>query len=329
MASIMAGGAATPVANAAAASTNPADWLPWHLESTDQFRPDAPPGVNSRTTKKELRQIRAMQADLTGAQKRSIKKWNDGPASVPWTEFQLETIMQVGERPPFAARQMRYLHTALYDSMLAAYDARRAFKGSSRPAPYKMDDRIDKLTAGGQTYVPVEAAMAGAAETVLKYLYPAKPEFYFDKAVDAALNSRIYAGVNYPSDVAAARAIGNAVGAMVVEEAKADGISTTGFAYPRPTATDERGVPSAGDPEKQWQPSPPNYEEPFAGPVGNWKPALMSASNEMVTADIPGVDGPMIYGSPEFIAATKEVVDGQENLTPEQIQIAHFWDDPP
>src|SRR5262249_30227869 len=66
------------------------------------------------------------------------------------------------------------------------------------------------------------AVVAGAASTVLAYLFPNDAKFFNDKAEEAG-RSRLLAGVQYPSDVTAGLALGRAVGELVIARAKTDG----------------------------------------------------------------------------------------------------------
>ena len=72
------------------------------------------------------------------------------------------------------------------------------------------------------SYPSEHAAAAGAASTILAYLFPEEADLFAAKAEDAA-QSRVLAGVNYPSDVEAGLALGRAVGEKMIEWAMSDG----------------------------------------------------------------------------------------------------------
>jgi membrane-associated phospholipid phosphatase len=165
----------------------------------------------------------------------------------------------------------------------------------------------------GSSYVPVEAAMAGAAEKILPYLFPAEDPLAIQELATEAVESRLWAGVNYRSDVDAARLLGNQVGAAVVEHMKTDGSPGAGPAHPRPAG------------ESYWSPTAPGFEQPTGGPVGKWRPWLMSTGDQLRTV----IPGPFPYQSEEFLAELHEVIDVQTNLTNDQQDTAYFWNDGP
>ena len=84
-------------------------------------------------------------------------------------------------------------------------------------------------------YPSEHAVAAGAASAVLSYIYPDDAKLFEDMAQQAG-QSRVLAGVQYPSDVAAGLALGKAVAAKAIERAKADGSDakwTGSFHWPR------------------------------------------------------------------------------------------------
>ena len=297
----------------AAKATSPAHWKPWYLTSADQFRLKAPPAANSAQTKAELKQLLLLQKKRTPARLETIKKWNSQPAVIPWTEAILTMIGNFRPRPPVASRAMALFETALYDAMIAADDSRIAYT-KSRPRPSKLDKRIKPvLNETGSSYAPMNAAVAGAAETVLAYLFPGEPKRTFTALANEAVNSCLFAGANYRSDVQNARALGQKVAALAIARARSDNFTSTSL--PNPTLTGEG----------YWASTPPAYEPFIGGPVGTWKTWLMAKGNSLRSV----LPGPSAYGSPEFMRQLKLVFDTNTKLTNEQRQIANFWDDGP
>ena len=306
--------AAMPSASTlAAAATPPREWTPWLLSSADQFRLDAPPDDGSRRTRRELRELRNLQDERTPKILRRIEKWNGGPATVPWTKEVLRMIVKWRPRPAPSARLLAYLHTAMYDALIAASDSRSAY---DRNRPALLDDRIDPVfRSRGSTYPPEQAVIAGAAETILKALFPLEDPARFERLALQSAESRLYAGVNYRSDVTRGLQLGRDVAGVFLERMQVDGSTNTGFAHPRP------------DGPEYWSPTPPGFESPIGGPVGTWLPWLMSSPDEVRLSS--GIPGPSPYGSESFRAETLEVIDVNENLTPDQESTAFFWDDGP
>lgn len=297
-------------------SADPATWKPWHLTSAAQYRLPPPPGAKSATTKKELAQLRRFQAKRSPQSLKAIKTWNGQLGVLPWTDIFLQSFQSYRPRPPAASYNIAILYTALFDALVAANDSRDAHAARSRPAPSKLDPRIKPLgkVKPGSTYASPEAALAGAAETILPYLFPDAPASQYHKAATEAINARLYAGLNYSSDLQGARLLGQKVAQIVIAKAVTDGRATaTGFPYPRLTG------------EPYWVVTPPAYEPPFGGPAGTWRPWLMSKNDQFLHA----VPGPTTYGTPEFMQQLMAVVDTVNHETDAQRKVAFFWDDGP
>jgi len=287
---------------------------PWHLSSASQFRLPAPPAASSVTTRAELRELLRLQKRRSPAMRAAITRWNGRSAVIPWTEAALRMIVDHRPRPPFSARALATLETGMYDALLAAKDSRAAYAKQARPSPAVLEPRLQPLLrVAGSTYAPPEAAIAGAAERILAYLFPNEPVRTFRALADEAVNSRLWAGANYRSDVTRARALGQRVAGQVLERAKVDGSTNTGFSHPALSG------------EAYWSPTPPAYEPPIGGPVGTWRPWLMSSPGQLRNV----IPGPSAYGSQKFLDQLLEVLSVSETLTTEQRQTAFFWDDGP
>ena len=287
----------------------------WYLESPGELRLPRPPGTRSATTESELKELVRLAGSRTRSRLRAIRRWNDPAATLPWTEVTLQMIRDHRPRPPFAARILALLHTAMHDAVVAAKDSRAAYP-DARPKPVVLDRRVDPVLGGRRrsSYAPVQPAVAGAAETVLTALFPNRPAEFFEDLATSATESRLWAGAAYRSDVERARELGRSIGAMAVERSKNDGVWSTGFAHPRREG------------EAYWTPTAPSYSyPPFGGPVGKWTPWVMSSAGAL--RDV--VPGPHPYGSSEFLAEVNEVVDVQANLTQDQRETAFFWADGP
>jgi hypothetical protein len=297
-------------------SADPATWKPWHLTAASQFRLPAPPAAKSATTKKELAQLRRFQKKRTPKMLAGIKKWNGQLAVLPWTDILLEAFQSYRPRPPAAAYDLALFYTGLYDAMVAACDSRDAYAQKSRPAPSKLYRGLKPIGKPAQrtTYAPTEAAMAGAAQILIPYLFPDAPAGIYVKAASEATNARLWAGLNYRSDVERARALGQKVARLVIDQAKQDGRATN-TAPPAPNP--------GGD--GHWSPTPPGFEPPFGTPAGTWRPWLMTSNSQFLHA----LPGPSKYGSPEFMDQLMQALNTVKNETQEQRNIAFFWDDGP
>ena len=310
----LAVGAAAAASTANAAST-PVTWHPWLLSSPSQFRLGPPPAARSARTKRDLRTLLALQRRRTPAERALVAKWVKQPAVVPWMQEELQMIVDYRPRVAPAARVIAVLSTAMEDALIAADDSRLVYAKRGRPAPWRLDKRIKPLvkTKGRSSYAPADAAIAGAAEVVLPYLFPNEPASTFTALASESLRAQTIAGIAYPSDLVQARALGHQVAQLALAHGDGDNHGASGFSE----------GPFAGD--QFWQPTPLAFEPGVGGAVGLWKPWLVPEYHQFL-ATIPP---PSPYGSPAFIGQVNAVLDTSAALTDEQKQIAQFWDDEP
>lgn len=196
-------------------------WKTWVLTSGSQLRLLPPP--DDAASKSELQQMRQMAASRDTAQLDRLNFWNSGPPAFRWNS------MAIPPGPANAVlntRIMSLLSIAVYDATVAAWDSKYNY---NRPRPSDFDPTIKTAIANPDTpsYPSEHAVVAGAASTVLSYLFPTQADKFAAMAEEAA-QVWVQAGVNYPSDAAAGLELGRKVGAMVVERAKLDGSDLTG-----------------------------------------------------------------------------------------------------
>jgi membrane-associated phospholipid phosphatase len=124
---------------------------------------------------------------------------------------------------------------------------------------------------------------AGAASTILAYLYPDMAQSFQDKAQEAA-ESRVLAGAHFPSDVEAGLELGRRVAEQVIARAELDneipawdGVIPTGSGY--------------------W-----TGEKPVEPTAGQWQTWVLSSGDELLP------EPPLAYDSPELAAELQEVM---------------------
>ena len=184
-------------------------------------------------------------------------------AVTEWIEVDLAQIASHRTNPTRAARGLAVLSVAMLDATRIPPGHRRA-------------------------------AVAGAAATVLTYLYPDAASV-FDEVAEA---QRPRAGV----------AEGRRIGARAVAEARTDGSDAvwTGAIPVGP------GL---------WVPTPPAFAPPLEPLAGTWRPWNLSEGSEFR----PGP--PPAFGSQVYAREVQEVYDVSRGLTDEQKRIADFWAD--
>lgn len=191
-----------------------AQWDTWVLESASELRPEAPP--DAAATAEEWAELKEIVAANDAAAIANVAYWDAGTPTYRWLEL---ALAEYSKGPPSGSvsRGLALLNVAIYDAIVASWDAKYEY---DRPRPAGVNALIDVPYT--PSYPSEHAAAAGAASTVLAYLFPEMADDFEAKAEVAAL-SRVQAGVHYPSDVDAGLELGRQVGEAVVAWAEADG----------------------------------------------------------------------------------------------------------
>ena len=122
-------------------------------------------------------------------------------------------------------RVYAYVAMAMYDATIAAWDSKYEYK---RQRPSDMDFKLPTLVEVPQSpsYPSEHSAAAAAAATVLAAFFPDKAAMYHAMAEEAGV-SRVYAGVQFPSDHSAGMELGKHVAQKVIERMTSDGYTVT------------------------------------------------------------------------------------------------------
>lgn len=246
------------------------EWGTWVLSSGDEFRPDAPP--DEAATLAEIATLKELMAQNDEAAEASITYWNTSSPAYRWVQITTERHATLPPGPP-NGRGMSLVTTAIYDAMVAAWDAKYAY---NRMRPSQVDGSIAVMgdLPSSPSYPSERAVVAGAASAVLGYLIPDEAEQYAAQA-EAAGQSQLMAGTHYPSDVEAGLALGRAVAAKVIERAQADG-SDVAWAGEVPTGP---GTWVKG-------------ERMFMPTAGTWKTWLLESNDQLRPGPPPAFDSP-------------------------------------
>jgi membrane-associated phospholipid phosphatase len=241
-------------------------WKTWVLISASDLRIAAPPGWGQ--TLAELKTLRAAIANQDRTTMDRIRYWDTGAPGQRWNEIGLAQAALA--RAPRGLRAMALLNVAIYDATIAAWDSKYTY---NRPRPGELDSNLPTLVATPRSpsYPSEHAVVAGAAATVLSYLFPDNAQTYTDMAMQAA-QSRVDAGVQFPSDSDSGLELGRQVGRKVVAWAQADGSDAvwTGTVPPGPG---------------KWNGT--NPVEPLAG---TWKTLALSSGSQFRPGPPPAYD---------------------------------------
>jgi membrane-associated phospholipid phosphatase len=221
-------------------------WKTWVLASGSELRLPAPP--DAETTKAELAEIRSLAVKRDSAALTRIRYWDAGSPAYRWNEIAIEASVRNNISSTLGARAFALLAVTIDDALIAAWDSKYTY---NRPRPSEVDSKLPTVvpTPRSPSYPSEHAVVAGAASTVLAYLWPKEEKRFVEQAEEAA-RSRVLAGMQYPSDVKAGLELGRAVAARTIERAKSDGtgIKWTGTIPTGPglwTGTNPGGVEEA------------------------------------------------------------------------------------
>jgi hypothetical protein len=187
------------------------------INSGSQFRLQAPP--DKEATRNELRAMASVDRSAEAVKK--VRYWDAGSPSYRWVQTLQKRITDRPIGNPQTTRAFALMNIAIYDAMIAAWDTKYTYQ---RERPTSADRSLNALVSvpDSPSYPCERAVAAGAASAILAYLFPTEAQQYLGMSQEAA-QSRVAAGVQYPSDVAAGLDLGRRVAEQVIERAKRDG----------------------------------------------------------------------------------------------------------
>jgi membrane-associated phospholipid phosphatase len=191
-------------------------WKTWLLTSGNELRLSPPPDSAA-----EVGEVRAMAAQRDAATLDRIAFWDAGSAPYQWNEIAIGLSHVKNNLGGSASgRGLALLNVAMYDAIIAAWDSKYAY---NRPRPAEVDASLTTAipTPMSPSYPCEHAVAAGAASAVLGYLFPSEAAA-LDAMAQEAAQSRVIAGVQYPSDARAGLELGRAVAARVIEYGRSD-----------------------------------------------------------------------------------------------------------
>jgi membrane-associated phospholipid phosphatase len=216
----------------------------------------------------ELATLKAMVAKRTADDLARFRWWATGGPVHRWNEVMLDELQENFVTLPLAARHLALFHAALDDAIAVARHNARA----ARPATV---DVALTGSAAKATSPSEHAAAAAAAAEVLAYLFPARAAPLAAKA-EEAMQVRLMAGVEFPGEIAAGRAIGQKIAALAIARGKAD----------RSDAKWSGNVPEGPG---KWKGT-----NPIAPLAGTWQTWVLAQANEFRPVPPPAFDSEQI-----------------------------------
>lgn len=264
----------------------------WLIASPGDLRLGPPP--DEVETQSELAEVQAAADSRDAAALDRIRYWDAGAPQYRWTQRAVKYAQGHGVGGNRAFRMMALLEVAMHDATAATYDTKFSYS-RSRPDP-----ALAAIAPPSTPSYPDEhASAAGAAASVLTYLFPTDAELFAGWA-DEAARSRLEAGVAYPSDIQAGLALGRQVGELAVASGQADG-------------SGEKWSGSVPTEPGKWTGT--NPVEPLGG---SWKPWALSSGDQFRPGPPPAVDSEQL--ATELAAVKNYRRTNLTNLT------ASFWE---
>lgn len=268
-----------PIASTPPIEPDAGRWPTWVVTDVAAVRPPAPP--DQTATQAELQEVQAAVASRDEAALQQIAYWDVGTPNYRWLDLTFAQLNLKPMRGPRNQRAIAYVNVAIYDAMVAAWDAKYTYN-RARPASLSPGLAVVAQHTNSPSYPSEHAVAAGAAAEVLAYLFPDDAQKFADLANQAA-QSRVIAGAHFPSDVAAGLALGKTVAQQVIARAKLDD------ALP------------AWDGVMPTEPGHWTGENPVEPLAGQWQSWTLTSPDEFRSPPPPA------YDSPELAAELQEV----------------------
>ena len=193
-----------------------ANWETPLLGNKEAIILPAPPAKSNE----ELKLIRQAMVAADANKKEAIRYWNAGAPAYRWNQIAPKLISW--DKPDVVLRTpSAWMNLAIYDATVLAWKEKAKHK---RLRPHLVYPSIQPKIQAPSTYsYPCEHTVtAAAAATVLAYFYPQKGDSIL-KLARVASQSRVDAGVQFPSDLDAGWKLGESVAQQIIEKAKQDG----------------------------------------------------------------------------------------------------------
>ncbi len=188
-------------------------WKTWFIKSGKDYRLPAPSSY-----KQEIAEVLSRQQKIDDAGWQKIQYWNAGSPGYHWEEMMGKLYMTDTSQNGTGVMVSMLLSVAIYDATIAAWDSKYAYK---RMRPFAADNRVKALVLkpDSPSYPCEYSVAAGVAATILGHFYPSLADSV-NRMAQQAMESRIAAGVVFPSDTRAGFELGKRIAEKEIEYTK-------------------------------------------------------------------------------------------------------------
>ncbi|RNI31082.1 phosphatase PAP2 family protein [Rufibacter latericius] len=187
------------------------NWKTWFISSGKAYRLPSPP-----SNKEEIAQVLSRQQELDSAGLQQILFWNAGSPGYRW--HQMISKLWVVDTAYTGVLANMLLNAGIYDATVAAWDTKYAF---NRERPFAASSKIKAYAPKPESpsYPCEHSVAAGVASTVIAHFYPALADSV-NRMAQRVMESRVAAGVAFPSDTKAGFELGRRIALKEIEHTK-------------------------------------------------------------------------------------------------------------
>src|SRR5687768_6183247 len=177
-------------------------WKTWFITSGKDHRLPVPASY-----KNEIAEVLAKQKNMDAAAMQQIIYWNAGSPGYRWQEMMNKLWAVDTGRYGILANML--LGTATYDATIVAWDTKYTY---NRPRPFTADKRIQTFSIKPESpsYPCEYSVAAGVAVSIFSKFYP-KLADSVNKLARELMDSRVAAGIAFPSDTRAGFELGKKI----------------------------------------------------------------------------------------------------------------------
>jgi membrane-associated phospholipid phosphatase len=186
-------------------------WKTWFVNSGKEFRLPPPPHDKS-----EIKEVAAAQRTLDAAGFQGIVYWNAGSPGYRW--YSMMGKLWMTDISGNGALANMLLGTAIYDATVAAWDTKYTY---NRIRPYVADGKIQVYAPEPESpsYPCEHSVAAGVAATIIAHFFPNLADSA-TRMAKQVMESRVAAGVAYPSDTRAGFELGKNIAEQEIARTK-------------------------------------------------------------------------------------------------------------